>query len=150
MAIKELSTKASGSIAAMKRSLDELKEGYLELIRERDEALLRVNDLNAKINAASALFQAFGEEPPRIIRQRSSTTTPITASTPASGRTQRGKLKGHINEALKNGPLKVSELQSQIVSRFGVQYGLSSIYRVLNQGHDDKEYSIRARRWSIR
>lgn len=47
-------------------ALVELRANYMALLKERDEALAKMMDLNAKIHAVTNIFQAFEQSPPKI------------------------------------------------------------------------------------
>jgi len=147
--------------AAAKRLLDEMSASFPELLREQSELVKRLNEVNAKVGAHRAMFQAYGMPVPieavtqgstvergDILRAAGTLTNIITLL--PSGRSQRGKIKGHIDEALRNGPMKVQELRNEISRLFRIQYGVSSLYRILKIGLQSKEYKVSGGRWELR
>lgn len=129
---------------ATRRALEEMRASYNALLDERDDVQALLMELNGKIQAHTAMFQAYAvaipERPQKAIVLESHTDRGI------AGRAKRGSVKMHIDEALKSGAYKVSDLKDEIAKRFGIKYGISSLYRILSIGKG-KEYEVAEGRW---
>jgi len=146
-------SKSSDASPATKRLLEEMSASFPELLREQSDLMRRLNDVNGKVAAHTSMFHAYGIEIPT---QAPATQVALDlgkgggAAVPASGRAHRGKIAGHILEALKNGPMKTPELREEIIKRFGIRYGVSSLYRVLKLPENVSLMKVINGRWELR
>lgn len=127
----------------MRRSLEEVRAAFPELVRERDALAERVADLNAKINAAAGLFRAFGEQPPTVepATMQEQLPLPQEASSLATLAMAR-PVEDYIEELLSEGKAyKWGELRDEIERRYGLKFAASSIYRILTKGNKEGRYA---------
>lgn len=124
----------SGSIERhMEEVVKDFKAALPQLKNERDQLLTKLKALNAKIQAAEMLINAFDDSPPDESQK-------VAASTP-SGRAPRRLVYDHVGKVLASGQqYSVSNLRREIDQRFRIRYGIASLYRALKAGLKDGKY----------
>jgi hypothetical protein len=136
----EAQDKTNAGVEAMRRSLDEVRRAFPQLVRERDTTVVKLQDLNAKISAAVALFHAFGEAPPAVAPETVPDEPLVLTRTAAVTTPVQKSVEPYIDTLLSGGRFKATELQAEINRQFGLDFAMSTIYRILTKGHKEGRY----------
>lgn len=126
-------------------TVQDLIKALPQMIRQRDTLTARAEEMNAKIVAAQNVIRAFG---PRPQPQQAHESPAATVTLTPSGRAPQGLVFKHVEETLKDGrALGFNALRAELEKRFGLKYGISSIYRALRKGEAEKRYQNKDGKW---
>lgn len=135
-----------------------LKKALPGMLREREEINNLLSEINQKINAVESVIRAFGkpdEKQQGELQRRIKVIPPRAAkvSVPArespSGRAPQGQVYDDVAKVMKDGKQRgLSELQEEVKKISGIEYGVSSIYRALQDGKEKGHYRNENRGWA--
>lgn len=153
-----------------KKMLEELQAGFPALVRDMQAAVKAAQALNLKLAAHASMFQAYGWPIPEVeglliqhaplppaaqaalqqaMQQGAPPVVvpppPITPASPVKA--GRGSIKKYVSEVLESSELSVADLREQIQKKYGVLFGVSSIYRILK---DKTTYLKHSGKWRLK
>jgi len=137
-------------LEALKRSANEAKDALPDLIKDRDDLLGQLNILNAQIQAAQMLVNAFQGDGMKPESHKDNPALPHPILRGTDGRAPRRLVYEHVRQLLESGgKFTEQQVRSEIDKKFGILYGRTSIYRALAQGLSNGTYERREGIWQM-